>query len=81
MRYSEERVVEVLQVNEKEIEEELEQIKRNAEGANIRGSSHSHPTFQYDPLEDVPTLPPGPGRDKKDLPRLSFEYPESLTIA
>ena len=30
----EEKIIEVLQVDEKEIEEELEQIKRNAEAVN-----------------------------------------------
>jgi hypothetical protein len=73
----EERVVEVLQVNEKEVEEELEQLKRNAEGANIRGS-HRHPAFQYDPLEDVPTLAHQDPAEIKKSSELAFEYPESL---
>jgi hypothetical protein len=74
---TEERVVEVLQVNEKEVEEELEQLKRNAEGANIVGS-HRHPSFQYDPLEDVPTLAHQDPAEKKRSSELAFEYPESL---
>ncbi|HXR83553.1 MAG TPA: hypothetical protein VN722_04550 [Hanamia sp.] len=73
----EERVVEVLQVNEKEIEEELEQIKKHAEAVNAR-SSHSHPGFLFDPLEDVPTLAHQDQAEKKDTGDLSFEYPESL---
>ena len=35
---SEEKIIEVLQVDEKEIEEELEQIKRNAEAVNSMGA-------------------------------------------
>ncbi len=73
----EEKVVEVLQVNEKEIEEELEQIKKHAESVNAR-SSHSRPAFLYDPLEDVPTLAHQDQAEKKDTGDLSFEYPESL---
>ena len=75
----EEKVVEVLQVDEKEIEEELEQIKRNAASVNARGS-HSRPAFTYDPIEEVPTLShqdpvQGKPSSKNELP---FEYPESL---
>ena len=44
---AEEKVVEVLQVNQKEIEEELEQIKKHAESVNSR-SSHSRPSFLFD---------------------------------
>lgn len=76
---ADEKIVEVLQVDEKEIEEELEQIKRNAEAANAMGS-HSQPQFQYDPIEEVPTLShqdPLP-KNKKSNNELLFEYPESL---
>ena len=52
---SEEKVIEVLQVDEKEIEEELEQIKRNAEAVNSM-VTNARPPFVYDPMEDVPTL-------------------------
>ncbi len=76
---SEEKVVEVLQVDEKEIEEELEQIKRNAESVNAMGS-HSPHGFVYDPIEEIPTLShqdplQGKPSSKNELP---FEYPESL---
>jgi hypothetical protein len=60
----EEKIIEVLQVDEKEIEEELEQIKRNAEAVNARGSHR--PAILYDPLEDIPTLAHQDQYDKKD---------------
>lgn len=76
---NEEKIIEILQVDEKEIEEELEQIKRNAEAVNARGS-HSRPTFLYDPLEEIPTLAHQDQNDKKDISfnELPFSYPESL---
>jgi hypothetical protein len=75
----EEKVVELLQIDEKEIEEELEQIKRNAETVNAIGSNARRPLV-YDPIEDVPTLAhqtplEKPHPFKNELP---FEYPESL---
>lgn len=51
----EEKIIEVLKVDEKEIEEELEEIKRNAEAKN-QMSVNAKPSFIFDPLEDVPTL-------------------------
>lgn len=51
----EEKIIEVLQVDEKEIEEELEEIKRNAEAKN-QMSIHTNPVLMFDPIEDVPTL-------------------------
>lgn len=51
----EEKIIEVLQVDEKEIEEELEEIKRNAEAKN-QMSAHAKPQMLFDPMEDVPTL-------------------------
>lgn len=51
----EEKIIEVLQVDEKEIEEELEQIKRNAEAKN-KISVNAKPFLLFDPVEDVPTL-------------------------
>ncbi|MEO5649170.1 MAG: hypothetical protein ABIR03_04505 [Ginsengibacter sp.] len=76
---SEEKVIEVLQVDEKEIEQELEQIKRNAEAVNAMGA-HTRPQFLYDPIEEVPTLShqdpvPENERSRNELP---FDYPESL---
>jgi len=52
---SEEKIIEVLQVDEKEIEEELNEIKRNAEAKN-KMSINSKPPLLFDPMEDVPTL-------------------------
>jgi hypothetical protein len=72
---SEQKVLEVLQVDEKEIEKELEQIKRNAENVNSL-TSHGRPAFVYDPIEEVPTLS---HQDRSFLKNeQSFEYPESL---
>ncbi|MDP4286136.1 MAG: hypothetical protein Q8891_17125 [Bacteroidota bacterium] len=75
----EEKVIEVLQVDEKEIEEELKQIKKNAEAVNAMGL-HQNIAFNYDPIEEVPTLShqdqtPADYSIKDELP---FEYPESL---
>lgn len=74
-----ERIVEVLQVDEREIEAELEQIKKKAESVNAL-SAHSRPDYEYDPIEDIPTLAmqapvTESSRNKNELP---FEYPESL---
>ena len=75
----EEKVVEVLQVDEKEIEEELEQIKRKAASVHATGSLHPS-AFVYDPIEDIPTLshqdavPHQPSAKSER----HFEYPESL---
>lgn len=74
----EEKIVEVLQVNEKDIEEELEQIKRHAQIANSTGSAH-RPSYSYDPIEEVPTLAHQDPVQKKSSPlEFTFEYPESL---
>ncbi len=73
----EEKIVKVLQIDEKDIEEELEQIKKNAESSNAR-ISHNRPGFLYDPLEDVPTLAHQDHADKRFPGELEFEYPESL---
>ena len=51
----EEKIIEVLQVDENEIEEELKEIKRNAEAKN-QMSSNARPVLLFDPIEDVPTL-------------------------
>ena len=72
-----EKIVQVLQVDEKAIEEELQQIKKKAEAVNAR-VSHSQPGFLFDPLEDVPTLAHQDQVDKKVSDELSFEIPESL---
>lgn len=74
-----ERIVEVLQVDEREIEAELEQIKKKAESVNAL-TAHSRPDYEYDPIEDIPTLAmqapvTETSRNRNELP---FEYPESL---
>lgn len=73
----EEKILQVLQIDEKDIEEELAQIKKNAEAVNAH-VSHSRPGFLFDPLEEVPTLAHQDQNDKKTSNELSFEYPESL---
>lgn len=76
----EEKVLQVLEVDEKEIEEELQQIKKKAEAVNAR-VSHNKPGFLFDPLEEVPTLAHQDQPDKKtvkELNELSFDFGESL---
>ena len=51
----EERIVEILQVDEAEIEAELEEIKRNAETMQ-QISVHSKPHIVFEPEEEIPTL-------------------------
>jgi len=51
----EDKIIEILQVDEKEIEEELEEIKRNADAKN-QMSVNAKPVLTFDPIEDVPTL-------------------------
>jgi len=76
---SEEKLIEVLQVDEKEIEEELEQIKRNAEAVNLIGTK-ARPPFVYNPIEDVPTLAHQTPLERTYFSKneIPFEYPESL---
>lgn len=76
---SEEKVIEVLQVDEKEIEEELEQIKKHAAAVNSL-STHAKPGFVYDPIEDMPTLAHQTPIEKRQKAEneIPFEYPESL---
>ena len=73
----EEKILQVLQIDEKDIEEELAQIKKNAEAVNAN-VSHGRPGFLFDPLEEVPTLAHQDQVDKKTSGELNFEYPESL---
>jgi hypothetical protein len=74
-----EKIVEILKVDEREIEEELEQIKRNAEAVHAMATHNRH-TFVYDPIEEVPTLAHQDHHDKRPSgnSELPFEYPESL---
>jgi len=77
----EEKVFEVLQIDEKEIEEELEEIKRNAEAKNQMGVN-AKPVLFFDPVEDVPTLThqtPLPVINNKNInDASSSQKPESL---
>lgn len=52
---NEDKVVLNLDINEKEIEDELEQIKRNAELKNL-SSFKNRPTVFFDPADEIPTL-------------------------
>lgn len=51
----EEKIIQVLQVDEAELEAELEEIKRNAE-ARAKISVQNKPPLLFDPIEDTPTL-------------------------
>ena len=51
----EEKIVEVLQVDEAEMEAELEEIKRKAEEIN-KLSTQNKPGLLFDPIDDIPTM-------------------------
>lgn len=51
----EEKIIEVLQVDEAELEAELEEIKRKAEEIN-KISIQNKPVLQFDPIDDIPTM-------------------------
>ena len=51
----EEKIVEVLQIDEAELEAELEEIKRNADD-RIKLSQQNKPPVLFDAIDDVPTL-------------------------
>lgn len=54
--------IHILQVDEKEIEAELEELKKNAELKNEMSlKSRQALNYSYDPMEDVPTLSAQPG--------------------
>jgi len=74
----EEKIIEVLKVDEKEIEEELEEIKKNAQSKN-QLSVNAKPVLMFDPIEDVPTLThqPQPENAQKNI-NDSTTRPESL---
>ena len=52
---AEEKIVEVLQIDEAEMEAELEELKRNAED-RTKFSYQNKPPALFDAIEDVPTL-------------------------
>ena len=71
---AEEKIIEVLKVDEAEIEAELEEIKRKAELVN-KASTTAKPTtgLLFDPVEEVPTLAhnirkPEPAREVNETP-------------
>ena len=73
-----EKIIEVLKVDEREIEEELDQIKRHADQVNAM-SANARPEFNYDPIEEVPTLSQQlPPTENSRNNELQFDYPESL---
>jgi hypothetical protein len=51
----EEKIIEVLQVDEAEVEAELEEIRKNAE-ARKKIAAQNKPPLLFDPVEDTPTL-------------------------
>lgn len=51
----EEKIIQVLQIDEAELEAELEEIKRNAK-TREQISLQNKPTLLFDPVEDIPTL-------------------------
>ncbi len=74
----EEKIIEVLKVDEKEIEEELEEIKRNAQVKN-QMSVNAKPVLMFDPIEDVPTLTHQvPAKETQKNINESTAKPESL---
>lgn len=81
----EEKIVEVLQVDEQEIEKELAEIKKHAETMNAAGQHASQHTEDFNPLEDVPTLAQQdriPATNKAFQGKIEYpemtEYEESL---
>lgn len=76
----EEKVVETLKVDDKEIEEELRQIQINEDEMKAR-KAHGRPQFLFDPMEDVPTLAqqnPVSKEEKINTDISGFDYPQSL---
>lgn len=61
----EEKIVQVLQIDEAEVEAELEEIKKNLD-ARKKISAQNRPPMLFDPVEDTPTLiHQQTGKDKK----------------
>lgn len=63
----EEKIIQVLQVDEAEIEAELEEIKRNAAAIQKMGTSSKPQLLFDDSNDDIPTLPPKPAAAKKEI--------------
>lgn len=65
----EEKIIELLQVDEAELEAELEEIKRNAKTREQIGAQNKPPLL-FDPVEDIPTLAHqqfGRAKQKKEI--------------
>ncbi|CAN5244094.1 hypothetical protein BH09BAC2_BH09BAC2_22660 [soil metagenome] len=62
----EEKTVEVLQVDEKEIEKELDEIKKNAQQIN-KISGHVNTMLLFDPVDDVPNLGHQPAPEQNTI--------------
>jgi hypothetical protein len=76
----EEKIVQVLQVDQEEVERELEQMKQSAELKN-EISMKLRPAYQeqYDPIEEVPTLPPHiTPLELEEIPTLASHIPPTI---
>ena len=74
----EDKIIEVLQIDEKEVEDELNEIKRNAESRN-QLSAHARPPLLFDPVEDVPTLThQSPLKKEVEINRTAVAIAESV---
>jgi hypothetical protein len=75
---AEEKIIEILQVDEKAIEEELEQMRLSAELKNQMSMKSRQPVeFNYDPLEEIPTLAAQPHEPHAPyLPKETFAEPQ-----
>jgi hypothetical protein len=75
----EEKIIEILQVDEQEIEEELEEIKRNAE-AKYQMGVNAKSALLFDPVEEVPTLTHQTPiiTEQKNINDAASKRPESL---
>lgn len=74
---SEEKVVSVLEINEEEVAEELDEIKEKAQQIQTFEQT-AKPTFQFDPIEEVPTLSQQDSKGSTVQEQLQFNYSESL---
>ncbi len=73
----EEKIIKVLQVDEKEIEAELAQIKKHAKSLQSL-SHHQQAVLNFDPFEEVPTLAhQQPVRKEEELFTEKIQYPDS----
>lgn len=63
----EEKIIQVLQVDEAEIEAELEEIKRNAAIRQQISVASKPPLLFEDSSADIPTLPPRPTPEVKEI--------------